>query len=260
LPRASRAAGGVMETVFLVVTTLCVGFVSGCTSVGGVLLIPALLAWTDMDPRTVAGTMLLCFFLSGVYGTFLHYRAGRIDFREAMPMCLGAALFGYAGAITKQYVPVTTVSIMLGVAVILAGYFALRPVSRLGRMADAPAKTRNAGLFAVGAGVAFFCGMTGAGGPVLSVPIMLILGYPALLAVAVARPVQVVLTLSGSIANLMVGAVDFKMALIMCGMLMTGVTVGTYCLRFFKPDFLKTLVSLLCIGTGIFMLVKNFMS
>ena len=246
-----------METVFLVVTTLCVGFVSGCTSVGGVLLIPAMLAWTGLDPRTVAGTMLLCFFFSGIYGTFLHHRAGRIDFRSAMPMCLGAALFGYLGAIAKQYVPVATVSILLGITVILAGYLALRPVSRLGRMADAPARVRNAGMFAAGAGVAFFCGMTGAGGPVLSVPVMLIMGYPALLAVAAARPVQVVLTLSGSLANLMVGSVDFKMALFMCALLMSGVTVGTYCLRFFKPDFLRKVVSLLCIGTGIFMLVRN---
>ena len=249
-----------MDTAYLAITVLLVGFVSGCTSVGGVLLVPAIIAWSSLEPRVVIGTTLLAFFFAGLAATFVHHRAGRIDFRSALPLCLGAVLFGYAGAVAKQYVPVPVLSGLLGAAIVAAGIPALRPIRKGTGIIDrlSPTGQRN-GLFLVGACVAFLSGMTGAGGPVLSVPAMLLLGYPAIAAIATARPLQLVVTLSASIGNIMVGSVDYSMALFVGALMVVAMSTGAYCMRFFNPQLLRIGVSVLCILTGLYMFARSFL-
>ncbi len=112
-------------------------------------------------------------------------------------------------------------------------------------------------VFLIGAVVAFHSAMTGAGGPVLSIPVMLVLGYAPLMAIAVAQPLQVTIALSGSIGNMLSGAIDYPIAVLMTVLMMTGVAAGVYAVRFFKPDTLKKAVVLMCVGTGGYMLLNS---
>lgn len=246
-----------MALLLLTVVTLIVGFLCGCTSVGGVLLIPALQALSGLDLRTVMGTVLLSFFFSGLVGAAMHLRAGRFDKKTALPLCLGAVFFGFAGAVAKQYVAVPLLSGILGAAIIIAGATALRPVRGTGLMASLSPRAQNAGLFAIGAVVAFLSAMTGAGGPVLSVPLMLLLGYSPLFSIASAMPLATMLTFSGSIGNVIVGDIDYPIGALITVLMIIGVAVGTHSIRFFNPEKLKIGVSALCVVTGIFMLAAS---
>ncbi len=246
-----------MQTLFLVAISLFVGFLCGCTGVGGVLLIPALDACSDLGLRKVMATLLFSFIFSGLLGSFLYNRSRLIDWRGGLPLWLGCALTGYAGAAAKEYVSVPALSSLLGIIIVLAGITALRPVTGLGLLPAAPRRKQDAVLFAVGAGVSFLSSMTGAGGPVLSVPIMLILGYGPLAAIAAAQPLTVVITVSGSAANAVLGSIDYRVGFAMAALQLAGVAVGVYSLRYFKPDLLKKIASLLCAGTGAYMLARN---
>lgn len=240
----------------LIATACIVGFLCGATSVGGVLLIPTLDASSDMGLRTVMGTVLLSFFFSGLLGTWIHSRAARINWRMARALCLGCLAFGYPGAVAKEHVSIPALNIMLGAAIVMAGLTSLKPLKG-GTATYQGTGTQNAQLFLIGALVAFFSAMTGAGGPVLSVPIMLILGYDPLLAIAIAQPLQMAVTFSGSLGNISVGAINYPMAALLTVLMMLGVALGIYAIRFFKPDILKKLVSLMCVGTGGYMLLKS---
>jgi uncharacterized membrane protein YfcA len=201
--------------------------------------------------------VLFSFFFSGLVGAYMHYKAGRIDWRAAWPLCLGCLLSGYPGAVAKEYVSIPALSAILAVAIILAGVTALRPVRGRPRPEPVSSRARDAQLFLIGAVVAFLSAMTGAGGPVLSVPIMLVLGYGPLMTIAIAQPLQVAVTFSGSIGNMVVGAIDYPIAALMTFLMMIGVAAGVYAVRFFKPDTLKRAVSLLCVGTGGYMLCNS---
>ncbi len=247
-----------MQFIFLALLTLFVGFLCGCTSIGGVLLLPAMDACTDLGLRKVTGTALLSFFFSGLLGTWLHMRSGLISFRAALPLCAGAALTGFAGAFAKEHVPVAAISTLLAVIIIMAGIVALKPPSAVGG-AHPSGRKADIGLFALGAAVSFVSCMTGAGGPVLSVPLMIIMGYAPLLAVTVAQPFQVIVTLSGSVGNVLVDSIDYRMTLFITVLLLAGVGVGVFALRFFKADMLRKAVALLCIGTGAYTLARTFL-
>ena len=248
-----------MTMFLLVAVTLFVGFMCGCTSVGGVLLIPALVLLSGLDLRMVMGTVLLSFFFSGSVGAFMHYRAGRLDFSIAVPLCLGAVVFGFAGAVAKQYVSVPILSGILGVSIIIAGITTLRPLRGGGFMTSMPKRAQNIGLIIIGSAVAFLSAMTGAGGPVLSVPLMIILGYPPLASIVAATPLSVVLTFSGSIGNILVGSIDYRMGVLITALMMLGVAIGTYSIKFFNPDKLKIAVAVMCIVAGVYMLVNSLM-
>ena len=242
----------------VIVITLFVGFICGCTSVGGVLLIPFLAAFLEMPLRVVMGTVLFSFFFSGLVGSVMHLRAGRVDLRFCLPLCLAALVAGYPGAIAKHYVSTGALNAVLGLLIVMAGVFSLRPVARKSGFAEARGARQTIPLVLTGGGVAFFCGMTGAGGPVLSVPVMLLLGYPPLLCIAAAVPLQVAITFSGSIGNMVIGDIDYLLGLWITLLMSIGVAAGTWSIKFFKPEPLKKIVSLICIGTGLFMLAKNF--
>jgi uncharacterized membrane protein YfcA len=241
---------------FLIVMTCVVGFLCGATSVGGVLLIPTLDAASDMGLRKVMGTVLLSFFFAGLVGAWMHWRAGRSNWRMAWPLCLGCLLFGYPGAVAKEYVSIPALNGILATAIIIAGLSSFRPLKG-GGVLPPPSRARDAQLFLIGAVVAFLSAMTGAGGPVLSVPIMLLLGYEPLMTIAIAQPLQVAITFSGSVGNMRVGAIDYPMAALLTVLMMVGVAAGAYTIRFFKPDLLKKVVSLMCVGTGGYMLLHS---
>lgn len=245
--------------ILLGFASLVVGFLCGCTSVGGILLIPAVDAWTDLGLRTVMSTVLLSFFFSGFPGLLIHYKAGRIDMGVAVPLCLGAVVFGYAGAVAKEYISIPVLSAVLAAAIIIAGVFALRPVPSTGRIMPPASRRRNIELAIIGAGVSFLAAMTGAGGPVLSVPLMLVLGYPPILTIAVAAPLQMTITLSGSLGNIAVGTIDYTLAAVITLFMATGVAVGTWSIRYFNPERLRIAVALLCIGSGAYMLIRAFL-
>ena len=246
-----------MEIAFLVIATLFVGFSCGCTSVGGVLLVPVLEALTDLDLRMAMGTVLVAFFFSGIAGTVIHHKAGRLACPATLPLCLGSIPLGFAGAVAKEFISIPALSAILGIGIIIGGITALKPVSGVSGMEGVSARNRNTALVAIGAGVAFISAMTGASGPVFSVPIMLLLGYPPVTAIAVAVPMQLAICFSGSVGNLIMDAIDYPMALYTTVLMTVGVSLGTWSLTFFNPNTLKIAVALLCVVTGAIMLGRS---
>ncbi|MBP3731114.1 MAG: sulfite exporter TauE/SafE family protein, partial [Mailhella sp.] len=88
-------------TLFLAFMCLVVGFLCGATSIGGILLIPAIQYSADMPVSLASGTALCSFFFTSAWGTFLHWKRGRLEKYMVLPQCLGAAVFGCLGALAK---------------------------------------------------------------------------------------------------------------------------------------------------------------
>ncbi|MBO4316715.1 MAG: TSUP family transporter, partial [Mailhella sp.] len=91
-------------TAFLAFMCLLVGFLCGATSIGGILLIPAIQYCADMPAALASGTALCSFFFTSAWGTWLHGRRGSLQRSMVVPQCLGAVLFGCLGALAKAAV------------------------------------------------------------------------------------------------------------------------------------------------------------
>ena len=60
-----------------------VGFLIGAVGIGGVLLIPALVAVSGLTPHQSSATALFTFMFTGVLSSFLFQRKGSIDWRPS---------------------------------------------------------------------------------------------------------------------------------------------------------------------------------
>ena len=78
---------------------LAVGFLTGATGVGGVLVPPALVLLSGLETHTAMGTSLAAMFFLTLLGTWMFWRLGLIRWREALPLVLGGGLAGCECAI-----------------------------------------------------------------------------------------------------------------------------------------------------------------
>lgn len=242
----------------LALVSLVVGFLCGCTSIGGILLIPAMALCGGIGLREAMATTLFSFLAPSVVASWLHWRNGTIDWRVGLPLALGAICFGSLGAFAKEQAEVSFLSALLAALIIVAGLNVLFPL-RAGRL-DVAGRTETAQrvfLFALGAVVSFMAGLTGAGGPVLTVPIMIGTGFSPLLAVAVAQPFQVVAAVSGSVGNVILGSVDYGLALVAGVTQIIGIAIGIRMANRLNTERLKRLIALMCIGTGLYLLARG---
>jgi uncharacterized protein len=220
--------------------------------VGGVLMVSFLALFGGLTIHQAAATSLFSFLFTGILGTWLYQRRGSIDWRISVPVCIGAVVFGLLGAYAASQVNARTLSIIIGLLITTAGLYIFVP-ARAGRRA----RGGTLGLATVGAASGFGSGFSGAGGPLFSVPLMVILGYAPLTAVATSQVLQIVAATSGSLENFRNGFIDFRVALIITVFELLGVIAGVRLAHLASPLVLRRLAGALCVLTGGLLLART---
>lgn len=173
---------------FLIAAAGCcaVGLCIGWCGVAGFLL-PIL--FTSACGLSVTESLLasfLCFAVSGAIGSFNYYRRGELPLRPALVLSAGSLAGGLIGAALGGLLAAETVKVLLYLVVLLSGMAIavreLRPRKSAGERPMPPA----AALLPLGLITAVICALSGAGGPVLVMPLLVALGVPAKMAVGVA--------------------------------------------------------------------------
>jgi len=222
--------------------------------VGGILLIPTLQYCLDMDIHLAAGTALCSFFFTAIFGTYLHWRCGNLHRKLVVPLTLGGIVFGCVGALASNMIGSGTLTAILAWIIIFAGVAAVRPMPSM--IKSSSHADRKLLLFSIGAFVGFMAGLTGVGGPVLSVPIMIALVFDPRITVAAAIPLQLACCFSGSLGNVFLGQIDWPLTMLTVVIQIVGFWLGQRATRKMDTQWLKKCVALLCIGTGGIMLMR----
>jgi hypothetical protein len=113
-------------------------------------------------------------------------------------------------------------------------------------------------LGGVGAVSGFGSGLTGVGGPALSVPIMVLFGFPALATIGASQVIQIIAAISGTIGNLRFGSINFGLVLPLTGVELAGVFVGAWAAHAVNQNVLRRFIGMLCIPVGVFLVARAF--
>ena len=242
--------------ILLLIVALIVGGLIGTVGVGGILLIPALSAFGGLTTHAAMATSLFSFIFTGILGTWLYCKHGSINWGITIPVCIGGLIGGYPGALANAIAPAWILNLILGCIIIFAGIYALFP-AKGGTITYRPGDGRQRlQLLLIGATVGFGSGLTGVGGPVLSVPLMVILGFTPLTSIATSQVIQITAATSGSISNFANGFVDLHMALLVTVAELVGVVAGAKLAHSVSSGVLKKMVSVACIIVGAFIFVR----
>jgi uncharacterized membrane protein YfcA len=246
-----------MTTALLAAIAVVVGFFIGAVGPGGILLIPAFVILGGLDIHQATATTLFVFLFTGVLGTWMLYRRGHVYWRIAVPVCIGSVAFSYLGALVNAMVESRLLTIVIAAVIIFSGAYLLLPARRAeGSYRDGRGAPQQALLLAIGALSGFGSGLSGAGGAVFCVPLMLIFGFMPFAAIGTSQVLQIVVATFGTIGNLQYGSVDFIAAAWVAVFALVGVVIGVRTAHAASALVQRRMVAGLCVVVGAFMLVR----
>ena len=238
----------------LIVLAVVVGVLIGMVGVGGVLLPPALVALGDLTANEATATSTWAFVFTGVVGTVAYAWRGVVPWGMLARLAIGVVPAAFLGALVNSTLPASAVLLGLAALTLSVGVQQLRP--------RAVRETRDglatAVLVAVGAFVGFGSALTGTGGPVLLVPVLLTLGVAPLRAVAVSQAVQLPVVVAGSVGYLRTGLVDVRLGTVLGGLAALGVVAGALVATRIQAEGLRLIVAVACIVAGVFLMLRAF--
>jgi uncharacterized membrane protein YfcA len=222
------------------------------------LLIPALSAFAGLSIHAAMATALFTFAFTGVTGTIMFQRRGSIDWSVTRPVLLGAVFFAFVGAWVNSLTGPGALALILAGIIIFAGVYTLARWHGMPQPAFAGhPRAQNFLLLALGAIAGFGSGLTGVGGPALSVPLMVLCGFPALTSIGTSQVIQIVAAVSGTLANLKYGTIDYGVAATVTLLEIAGVFAGARIVHAVNADLLRKFVAVLCVVVGIWLMGRE---
>lgn len=229
------------------------GTLIGAVGIGGVLLAPLLLLITPFELGTIMAATAFSFVFTGVVGGVAYARRGSVPWRDAGWLAASVVPAAFAGARTHAVAPEGVPAAALAALLVVAAAQALRaPPPRSGARRRLPAPL----LVGLGAFVGFGSALTGTGGPVLLVPLLLLLGAPPLAAVGTAQVVQLPLAIFASAGFAVAGRLDPALGLVL-GLSQAGaVAVGARAAHALPTAALRRLVGAASAGAALLLATR----
>ncbi|MCR6031404.1 TSUP family transporter [Nocardioides sp. zg-579] len=234
------------------VLALPVGVLVGAVGVGGLLLPAALAGPGGLDPHQAAATSSWAFLFTGVVALVVLARTGRLHRGAAGPLALGAVPGAVAGALVGGALPGVVLVLLLAAVTLGSGLHHLlgpRPVVR--HRALPPLA-----LLGVGVVVGLGSAMTGTGGPVLLVPVLLALGVDLLEAIALGQLVQLPIVSSAVVGFWPEGYVDVRLGTVLGVLAAAGAVLGLALARRVPAAGLRRATSVVLVATGAYLVAS----
>jgi hypothetical protein len=229
------------------------GVLIGCIGVGGVLLVPGL-SLLGIDVHAAIAASLFSFIFSGVVGVFLFARRGVIPLREALWFGAGAAPGALAGALLVARLGGELLLGLVGAAVLLAGVRTIASPLPRGGGGSLPGRPL---LLPLGAAIGAASALTGTGGPLLAVPLLLALRVPALPAVGLAQAIQVPIALTASAGALWTATLDLRLGAVLAVAVAAGTALGARLAAALPLALLTRIVAVVLLLVGALLALRS---
>lgn len=196
------------------------------------------------------------FIVSGVLGSFNYYRHRLLNLKLASILSIGSFLASFLGVKANLLIPENLMRIILYCVVLLSGIMILfrKDTAKVQRKTPG-----NATLISIGFVTGFICAVTGAGGPIIVLPILIMLGIPAHEAVAISLFNSIFIGIPSATGYIMnsdlkiIGAI-IPVALVAHGV---GVYIGSKNGQRLNQKILKQAVAIFSILIAVFKLVTG---
>jgi len=244
-----------MFSFILVAVVFVVGVLIGGVGIGGVLLVPSLNYFSSVPLHVAIPACMVGYIFTGLIGAIMYAKQGTINWPMALKICLGALPGAYLGGYVLPFLPVYWLAIAIGFLVLVSGLDAL---FRTGRLQHSEPSSNSVELISIGFFTGIGSALTGTGGPLLLIPILLWRKTPILTAIGLSQAVQVPISLTATISNLVYSEVNFNLGLSLALFLGFGAIVGAKFAHILPIIFLKKMVGTILVMVGLITLIRVF--
>ncbi|NIM40333.1 MAG: TSUP family transporter [Hydrogenophaga sp.] len=230
------------------------GAAIGATSIGGVLVVPALSSLLGVPlPEAIAASSL-AFLVTGAYALTGKASGALAHLQRDAPLMLTALLGAGAGAALAAWAPGDAVRGWIGLLALASGAHALWRLHRPYPRADHPWPGLG-GQIALGLGVGLGSALSGTGGPVMLLPILMLMRRPLSRAIVAAQVIQLPIAVAASGAHALAGRLDWRLGATIAVALLLGAWAGRRLARRANPRPLQAATAAVLLATGAWFLL-----
>jgi uncharacterized membrane protein YfcA len=244
-------------TIAVIALTLFAGLCVGLTGIGGVLVVPGLSALEGMPLTRAVPASTLAFLFTGLVATWKLQARRRAaptpgtaaQDRHTLLILQIAALLGAAlGALSLRWVSGTGMHLALAVLALGSGLQSL-----LGRVVPDTATPRitPSALAGIGLAVGLGSAWSGTGGPILLLPVLMVLAMPTRAAIGMAQAVQLPIALAATAVNWWAGQLDWALGAMLGAVLVIGWLAGDWLAARMPIAQLRRLLGWLLVALGL---------
>jgi len=229
------------------------GLLIGAVGIGGVILVPALVYLAGQSLPAAIAAAMCAFVVSGLVGSYAYARAGSIRWRMTAWTWLGALPCAFAGALLVNVAPARLLELAIALLTLATGLHVLLRRSTRSTAERTPGAPTLAG---VGGVTGFVSALTGTGGPLVLVPILVALEVPILASIGLAQAIQLPIAAAATGGYWLSGLLDVRLGLTLAAGIALGTWFGAKAAHALPTETLRKGVAVLLVGVGGAMLVN----
>lgn len=237
----------------LLIVGLITGTMIGTFGIGGVLLAPFLFYGLGVDLHDATAIASWSFLFTGIVGTITYWRMGSISWNVVGWLTIGIIPAAILGAGANTALPNTYLIMVLAALILASGLYTL--FSRIQGKREAATVGRGL-LVLLGFFTGFGSALTGTGGPVLLVPLLMFMNVQTLAAVAASQVVQVPIAAAAAIGFDLFGETDLALGTMLGVVQSFGVVLGARIAHSIKPEQLRSIVAIALVAVAIIMISR----
>jgi uncharacterized protein len=238
----------------LMMLGLVAGLLIGAVGIGGVILVPALAFFGEVPIHAAIAGAMMCYIPTGLVGTILYARAKSIRWDMVGWLWAGAMPAALAGALAANTVSAGLLEVLIGLLTISSGLHTLLPRAETDLQGERTIS--NLALGFIGAVIGFASALSGTGGPLLLVPVLMWLDLPVLTAVGLSQVIQLPIAVLATAGNWYYGSLDVALG----GLLSVSVALGTWggakTAHALPRAALRRMVSIVLVVVGTLMFIR----
>jgi uncharacterized protein len=233
---------------------LLAGLLIGAVGIGGVIVVPALAYFGNVAIHTAIAAAMMSYVITGVVGTLVYARAKSIRWDMVGWLWLGAMPAALAGALVANLASAALLEILIGLLTASSGLHTL--LTDNGKNAQARKSISNPVLGLIGAVTGFASAMSGTGGPLVLVPILMWLNLQVLTAVGLSQVIQLPVALLATAGNVHNGTLDPTLGGLLAVGVALGAGVGARIAHAVPREALRRMVSVVLVVVGALIFLK----
>ena len=237
-----------IEYLIIIAANIIIGGMIGLTGIAGFLLPMLYSGFMGMPAAQGMALSFFAFLISGILGSRNYYKSDNLDVKLAVTISIGSIIGAIAGVWMNLLIDESIVKRILYLVVLLSG------ISILVRKDK---EREEAGKRKIPAAAA--CALSGAGGPILVMPLLVTFGVQVKTAVGVALFNSIFIAIPSCIGYSMQCDASSMALLLVVSMIShgAGVWIGSRNADMIKPQPLKKGVAIFSILIAIFKLITG---
>jgi len=231
------------------------GLLIGAVGIGGVILVPLLVYLANADIHHSIAAALFSFSISGIVGTIIYTRRGVIDWALAWNLVAGAIPGTLAGTILLFYVNETMLIIFIATLAILSASRELLASSS--SRENSSYTLGSSQLIGIGAFAGALSALSGTGGPMILMPVLVWFSVPVVLAVGLAQVIQLPIAIVATAGNIWNDILDWKLAVAIASGVALGSLIGGMMAKHIPVAAIRKAVALSLAASGMLMIFSQ---